>query len=78
MFQVFEDGKPADTQGYPIVRGSCWENSKFETFDEAVEYAHLWALPVSRGELNKMCFAKMELNKPISLGQGAMMEIREV
>jgi hypothetical protein len=38
MFQVFEDGRPCDSVGYPIF-GKGWDKSTFDTFDEALKYA---------------------------------------
>jgi len=43
-YQVFQDGKPADTNGYPAIKGEGWSNSTFSSFEEAVLYAHCCGL----------------------------------
>lgn len=42
MFQVFDNGKPADEDGFPKLKEHGWETSKFETFAEAEKYALHW------------------------------------
>lgn len=43
MFQVCDNGKPADdTTACPQLRGYGWTNSVFETFLEAAVYANKW------------------------------------
>lgn len=77
MYQVFQEHTPCDTEGFPkIKKGNGWDNSKFETFDEAVEYAHKWAFPITF-DLMKGYFTVMKLNTPAYIG-GVMMEIRKV
>jgi hypothetical protein len=42
MFQVFDNDKTADRNGFPRLKNDCWDNSKFETFGEAEAYAIKW------------------------------------
>jgi hypothetical protein len=52
MYQVFQDGKQADSFGYPGLSAS-WSNSVFNTLPEAVTYAILWAYPYSLSDVDK-------------------------
>jgi hypothetical protein len=40
VFQVFEDGKPADCFHHYVDKS--WNKSSFATFEEAVDYANNW------------------------------------
>lgn len=40
MFQVFENDKPCDKTGFTWAK--TWETSKFNTFQEALQYAKKW------------------------------------
>ncbi len=42
MFQVFDNGKPADSNGFPYLANLGWENSRFYTLEDARDYAHKW------------------------------------
>ena len=82
-YQVFQDDKPADTKSYPeIGQGLGWDNSVFDTFDEALYYAYEWAYPHWRGfEFGEDYTTKMELDTPVNMSMSefpVMMEIREV
>jgi hypothetical protein len=41
-YQVFNNGKPADTTGFPQLKGDGWMRSKFDTLEEARDYADDW------------------------------------
>lgn len=56
MFQVFDGEKPADRDHCKVGTADCWANSKFETWEKAVEYANNWLGMYGPG--------KYELNKP--------------
>ncbi len=40
MFQVFDNGKPADNKHFPVA--ACWNKSQYSSFEEAYEYAKDW------------------------------------
>lgn len=42
MFQVLDNGKPADSSEYPSLKGHGWNNSIFQFFEAAEAYAMLW------------------------------------
>jgi hypothetical protein len=43
MFQVFENGLPADNTFYKaLAHDERWNDSKFHTFEAAVFYANAW------------------------------------
>ncbi len=42
MFQVFDGTKPADSKSCNMASDLGWDNSKFQTWEEAVTYADLW------------------------------------
>lgn len=56
MFQVFDGEKPADSRSCNMKEGLGWDNSKFQTWEEAVTYANLWLGMYGPG--------KYEVNKP--------------
>lgn len=82
MYQVFQDGIPADSTGYPNIRGACWTTSIFDDYQKAVEYAHLWAYPISQDDLDGMPLRHMPLGVPVDMSMGndckVMMEVREI
>lgn len=49
MYQVFQDGKPADSFGYEDIIG--WSESKYDTLEQAVTHALLWAYPYSLSQI---------------------------
>jgi len=61
LFQVFQNGKPADCFGYPEMDKS-WNNSTFQTKREAEIYAFHWAYPYSNEECEKNA-PEMEIGK---------------
>ena len=81
MYQVLQDGKPADCCGYPDVHPS-WCKSVFDTIEEANEYAYRWAFPVSKGIAREMAEAQpLALNTEADLSYSefpVMMKIVEV
>lgn len=71
MFQVFDNNKPADCHHHGVHKS--WDNSKFNTFDEAQEYARKWLGQVA-GDL-----VPEEVNEKIDYsGYGDTIEIREI
>lgn len=71
-YQVFDNDKPADEIGFPEIRGFGWKTSKFDTFNEAKEYACKWFDFFAEG-------LKFELNRPEDYsGYGDKVEIKEV
>ena len=78
MFQVFDGGKPADETTVPRLKGLGWENSKFETFEEAQKYARMWCAPYGSSYDGMNGFV-LKLNEPYDYsGCGDTIEIREV
>lgn len=72
MFQVCENNKPCDTNGFPKLTKVIWGSSIFKTFAAAHEYALKWMGEYGNGVM-------LELNKPYDIsGYGDMIEIREV
>lgn len=63
MYQVLENGIPADCFNYPTVHKS-WNKSIFSSFEEANQYAYYWALPVSKEQA-----AKIADENPLSLNE---------
>lgn len=41
-YQVFENDKPADNKRFSYLKGLDWNNSSFDTFEEALKYAKSW------------------------------------
>ena len=71
MFTVYDNNKPANQKGFPMLRGKGWVQNSFSTLNEAVDYAREWL-----GEY--ALIAPTEPNKPINYsGYGDMIEIRE-
>jgi hypothetical protein len=57
MFQVLENGKPADSTSFPMLKkGKGWDKSIFDTFEDANDYAKQYFYPYLIGdfELNKV------------------------
>lgn len=46
-YQVLQGNLPADCFGFPTLDKS-WNQSIFNTFEEACEYAYYWAYPLDR------------------------------
>jgi len=42
MFEVFDNGKTADSRGFPSLSSIAPESNKFDSFDSALEYATWW------------------------------------
>ena len=83
-FQVYQDGIPADSNSRQYIKnGKGWDNSVFDTFEEANIYAVLWARPydLQMAQVASKNYLKMEINSPIDMSYcefPIMMEIREV
>jgi len=69
MFQIFDNNKPADCHHHKVH--CTWGNSKFDTFEEAQEYARLWL-----GEMCDLVPDKPRVKVDYS-GYGDFIEIRE-
>ncbi len=41
-YQVVQNGKTADRNGFQDLKAECWSNSLFDTFEEAQLYANDW------------------------------------
>lgn len=41
-YQVFDNDKPADSNSYPKLKSGGWDNSIFDSLDEAQNYANSW------------------------------------
>jgi hypothetical protein len=70
MYQVFDNGKPADC--FHCNVHESWNNSVYDTFEKALEYANKWLGFFGSGVV-------LKLNTPWDYsGYGDMIEIREV
>lgn len=86
MYQVFQDGKPADNTSFPNLKYDCWKNSVFKTYHEAVFYAILWAWPYKQSDVTakmliEVCEFFEDNNDEMNMGMGdypLIMSIREV
>ena len=82
-YQVFEEDRPADC--FHCKVHTSWDNSIFESFEEACKYAIYWAYPYNKAIINDEyeTYWKniMKPNIPIDMGQGefpVMITIKEV
>ena len=76
MFQVFDSGHPADCHHCKVH--SSWNNSKFNTFEEALKYARMWGAPYV-GAYDGSSGVELKLGVPWDYsGYGDTIEIREV
>lgn len=71
MFQVLDNGRPADMIEHPILKNHMWATSIFNTFDEAQIYAQCW-LGIFRA-----CAPYKPNTKTKYNGMGDTIEIRE-
>jgi hypothetical protein len=69
MYQVFDCGKPADCEHFK-VRPS-WNNSCFNTFEEAQAYALNWLGWIGEG-------LELKLGIPYNYGYDSRIEIRKI
>jgi hypothetical protein len=68
-FSVYENGKPCNRIGFPILKGNDWKNHSFDTFEAAQEYANDWLGDYA---------TPLTVNVPYEYsGYGDMIEIRE-
>jgi len=74
VFSVYDNGRPAK---YPDSKvDPSWNNNTFDTFEEALEYAHMWLGPFG-GSWDGMDGVVLELNVPWDYsGYGDVIEIR--
>jgi hypothetical protein len=83
-YQVFDNGMPADTS----PNGSCskmqkgigWDNSKFDTLDQAIEYVfdYLGAYANDLRNVNRIALGIMFANGYAYSGSGDKIQIKEV
>lgn len=68
-YNVYDNGKPANSTSFKSLAGNGWDNSSFDTFVEAQAYANKWL----------GIFAMLlTVNVPVDYnGCGDMIEIRE-
>lgn len=81
MFQVFDGNRPADSRiwGKHLRDGSCWNNSIFSTFDEALAYARKWLGPNHGGSEDGKEGINLDVNQPYDYsGYGDVIEIRKI
>lgn len=78
MFQVLENGKPADSNSFNLKKNNGWDCSIFEKKREAEVYAYTWCFPCSKQKaLNEA--PEMELDKKYYIsGAGDYIQIVEV
>jgi hypothetical protein len=70
MYQVFDNNKPAQYPAHKVH--PSWKQSKFNSFIEALNYAHKWLGNMSPGRI-------LKLNDPYDYsGCGDILEIRRV
>lgn len=78
-YRVYQDGKPADNDGYDLM---CWPSSdnSHSSIYEATLYALKWAYPFEHQDaVSAANNFKMEVGVPIDMSMGGcdvMMEIR--
>lgn len=69
-YQVFDNGKPADQKGFPILKGNGWKNSKFPTWQAAMAYARKWL---------GAYVVPLKINTPVDYsGYGDKIEVRRI
>lgn len=71
-YQVFDGGKPAE-----LAASILWNNSVYNTFDEARKYAWKW-LGDYGGSSDGETGYPLVVNVPWDYGYGDMIEIREI
>lgn len=78
MFQVLENGKPANHQSFPKVHPS-WNKAEWETFEQAKIYAWKWLGDCAGGSNDGTDGVELKLNTPYDYsGYGDIIEIREI
>lgn len=69
-YQVFDNGKPADQKGFPILKGNGWKSSKFSTWQAAMAYARKWL---------GAYVVPLKINTPVDYsGYGDKIEVRRI
>ena len=75
MYGVFENNKPCDNKNHKVH--PSWNNSVFETWDQALRYAYKWLGQFA--DAVKMEGPALEVNVPYDYsGYGDMIEIRKI
>lgn len=70
-YQVLQGNLPADCFGFPDLHNS-WNQSVFNTFEEANSYAYYWAYPI-----DKTTAEVMAKNDPFILNERKNMSYNE-
>lgn len=71
MYQVFDNGRPADKTGFPLLIGKGWDTSSFPALQEAQEYALNWL------NLPQNCGLELQVDAPYDYsGYGDILEIK--
>lgn len=76
MFQVFDNDKPADSSHQKLSKGIGWDNSSFNTLDEARRYAVNYFYPYLGDPKGK--HVELILNEPCSWYEGRFATIKEI
>lgn len=70
-YGVYDNGKPASREGFPVLKGSGWETHRFQTVVEAQHYASQW--------LGQFDVGTLMPGTPVDYsGCGDIIEIREM
>jgi hypothetical protein len=78
-YGVFDNNRAASTKGFPFLKGKCWNNHLFDTFEEALKYARMWLGPQWGGSPDGTEGIVLKLNESYDYdGYGAEIVIREV
>jgi len=83
-YQVFQDNEPADCFHQNNI-SRTWNNSIFDSFEEAIKYAIHWSYPYDSEEIEKVYNGywkdKVIVNIPVNMSIcefPVMMEVREI
>lgn len=74
MYEVLDNGYPANYKGYPFLEGKGWDVSEFETLNEAREYLKHWLGVYCPNNVHKI----QADEKVFYNGMGDWVEIRTV
>ena len=78
MFQVFDNGNPADHRFNKTV-STIWGPSHFDSFNAALIYARQWLWPYGGEDASGLTGIVLHPNTPYDYsGYGDFIEIREV
>lgn len=75
-FQVFDCGKPADSDNQKLSKGIGWDNSQFETLEKAQEYsAHYFYPYLGHWDSD---YHKLQADIPFEYNDKCFAEIRSI